>query len=99
MRPLYEKLPAGSKLIYTEPTEAFFLKLKIALLAGVVIGAPLIMLQLWLFISPGLYAREKRFALPFILMASLFFVGGAASITTSCSPSRGCSWRGFRPTT
>jgi sec-independent protein translocase protein TatC len=78
MRPLYEKLPAGSKLIYTEPTEAFFLKLKIALLAGVVIGAPLIMLQLWLFISPGLYAREKRFALPFILMASLFFVGGAA---------------------
>jgi sec-independent protein translocase protein TatC len=78
MRPLYEKLPAGSKLIYTEPTEAFFLKLKIALLAGVVIAAPLIMAQLWLFIAPGLYAREKRFALPFIVMASLFFVGGAA---------------------
>lgn len=78
MRPLYEKLPEGSKLIYTEPTEAFFLKLKIALLAGVVIGAPLIMLQLWLFIAPGLYAREKRFALPFIVMASVFFVGGAA---------------------
>jgi sec-independent protein translocase protein TatC len=78
MRPLYEKLPAGSKLIYTEPTEAFFLKLKIALLAGVVIGAPLIMLQLWLFIAPGLYAREKRFALPFIVMASVFFVAGAA---------------------
>jgi sec-independent protein translocase protein TatC len=78
MRPLYEKLPAGSKLIYTEPTEAFFLKLKIALLAGVVIGAPLIMAQLWLFIAPGLYAREKRFALPFVVMASLFFVGGAA---------------------
>ena len=78
MRPLYEKLPAGSKLIYTEPTEAFFLKLKIALLAGVVIAAPLIMAQLWLFIAPGLYAREKRFALPFIVMASIFFVGGAA---------------------
>ena len=78
MRPLYEKLPEGSRLIYTEPTEAFFLKLKIALLAGVVIGAPLIMLQLWLFIAPGLYAREKRFALPFIVMASVFFVGGAA---------------------
>ena len=78
MRPLYEKLPAGSRLIYTEPTEAFFLKLKIALLAGVVIGAPLIMLQLWLFIAPGLYAKEKRFALPFIVMASVFFVGGAA---------------------
>jgi sec-independent protein translocase protein TatC len=78
MRPLYEKLPAGSKLIYTEPTEAFMLKFKIALLAGLVIGAPLIMWQLWLFIAPGLYAHEKRFALPFILMASVFFVGGAA---------------------
>jgi sec-independent protein translocase protein TatC len=78
MRPLYEKLPPGSKLIYTEPTEAFFLKIKIALLAGLVIGAPLIMWQLWLFIAPGLYAHEKRFALPFIIMASVFFVGGAA---------------------
>ena len=78
MRPLYEKLPAGSKLIYTEPTEAFMLNVKIALLAGIVIAAPLIMWQLWLFIAPGLYAHEKRFALPFILMASIFFVGGAA---------------------
>ena len=78
MRPLYDKLPAGSKLIYTEPTEAFMLNVKIALLAGIVIAAPLITWQLWLFIAPGLYAHEKRFALPFILMASLFFVAGAA---------------------
>jgi sec-independent protein translocase protein TatC len=78
MRPLYEKLPAGSKLIYTEPTEAFMLYVKIALLAGVVIAAPLIMWQLWLFIAPGLYAHEKRFAGPFILMATVCFVGGAA---------------------
>jgi sec-independent protein translocase protein TatC len=78
MRPLYERLPQGSKLTYIEPMEAFMLKVKIALLAGVVIGAPLIMWQLWLFISPGLYSREKRFALPFVFMASVFFVGGAA---------------------
>ncbi|HNV03688.1 MAG TPA: twin-arginine translocase subunit TatC [Vicinamibacterales bacterium] len=78
MRPLFEKLPAGSQLIYTEPTEAFMLKVKIALLSGLVIGAPLIMAQLWLFIAPGLYAREKRFALPFIVSASVFFVAGAA---------------------
>ena len=78
MRPLYEKLPKGSQLIYTEPMEAFMLKVKIALLAGLVIAAPLIMTQLWLFIAPGLYAREKKFALPFIVMASLFFVAGAA---------------------
>lgn len=78
MQPLYEKLPKGSTLIYTEPTEAFMLKVKIALLSGLVIGAPLIMAQLWLFIAPGLYAREKRFALPFVLAASVFFVSGAA---------------------
>ena len=78
MRPLYEKLPKGSSLIYTEPTEAFMLYVKIALLAGLVIAAPLIMYQLWRFISPGLYAHEKRFALPFIVMTSAFFVGGAA---------------------
>jgi len=78
MQPLYEKLPKGSTLIYTEPTEAFMLKVKIALLSGVVIAAPLIMAQLWLFIAPGLYAREKRFALPFVLAASVFFVSGAA---------------------
>lgn len=78
MRPLYDRLPEGSSLIYTEPTEAFMLKVKIALLAGLVIGAPLIVAQIWLFIAPGLYSHEKRFALPFILMASLFFVGGAA---------------------
>jgi sec-independent protein translocase protein TatC len=78
MRPLYHMLPAGSKLIYTEPTEAFMLYVKIALLAGLVIGAPVIMWQLWLFIAPGLYAHEKRFAVPFIVMASLLFVAGAA---------------------
>jgi sec-independent protein translocase protein TatC len=78
MIPLYERLPKGSTLIYTEPTEAFMLKVKIALLGGLVIGAPLIMYQLWRFIAPGLYAHEKRFALPFIIMSSSFFVGGAA---------------------
>jgi len=78
MRPLYERLPQGSKLIYTEPTEAFMLYVKIALLAGLVIGAPIIMWQLWLFIAPGLYAKEKRFAIPFILMATVLFVAGAA---------------------
>lgn len=77
MRPLYEKLPPGSSLIYTEPTEAFMLKLKIAALAGVIIAVPFVMWQVWLFISPGLYRHERRFALPFILMSTLFFAGGA----------------------
>jgi len=78
MKPLAESLPAGSRLTAVEPTEPFMLYIKIGLLAGVVIAAPLITLQLWLFIAPGLYAHEKRFALPFILMATVFFVAGAA---------------------
>ena len=75
-KPRWQKLPEGSRLIYTEPTEAFFLKLKIALLAGVVIGAPLIMLQLWLFIAPGLYAHEKSLVLPLVVASFILFLVG-----------------------
>ena len=78
MRPLQQILPAGGKLVYTEPTEAFMLQLKVAALAGLVIAAPVIMWQLWLFVAPGLYAREKRFAVPFVLFSTMSFVGGAA---------------------
>jgi sec-independent protein translocase protein TatC len=78
MRPLAEKLPPGSKLTAIEPTEPFMMYVKIALLSGVVISAPLIMWQLWLFIAPGLYIHEKRYAAPFVILASLFFVAGAA---------------------
>ena len=78
MRPLQAILPGGGKFIYTEPTEAFLLQLKVAALAGIVISAPVIMWQLWLFIAPGLYTNEKRFALPFVFFSSLFFVSGAA---------------------
>jgi sec-independent protein translocase protein TatC len=78
MRPLQQMLPAGSKLIYTEPTEAFMLQLKLAALAGVIVAAPIMMWQIWLFIAPGLYVHEKRLAIPFILMSTVFFVTGAA---------------------
>jgi sec-independent protein translocase protein TatC len=78
MRPLAATLPPGRKMIYTEPTEAFLLQLKVAALAGIVIAAPAVMWQLWLFIAPGLYRREKRLALPFVMSSSLLFVAGAA---------------------
>ena len=65
-------------LIATEPTEPFMLYLKIALLAGIVIASPAIMLQVWLFVAPGLYANEKKFAVPFILLTTIGFVLGAA---------------------
>ena len=77
MEPLTDVLEEGGTLIYTDATEAFFLRLKMAALAGLVIGTPVIMSQLWLFIAPGLYAHEKKFAIPFVALASIFFIGGA----------------------
>ncbi|HSK10605.1 MAG TPA: twin-arginine translocase subunit TatC [Vicinamibacterales bacterium] len=78
MHPLGQLLPKGSNFIYTEPTEAFVLLLKMAFLAGLMIAMPVVLLQFWLFVAPGLYAREKRLAIPFILLATIGFIGGAA---------------------
>ena len=65
-------------LIYTEPGEAFFLYLKIAALSGLLMSSPYIMWQVWLFIAPGLYANEKKLAVPFVVFASTLFIAGAA---------------------
>jgi sec-independent protein translocase protein TatC len=71
-------LPPGVKLIYTEPGEAFSLYITVALIAGVVVAAPFIMYQVWMFIAPGLYSNEKRLAIPFVLFTTIGFVLGAA---------------------
>jgi sec-independent protein translocase protein TatC len=68
----------GGKLIYTEAPEMFMLWIKIAVLTGVLIASPYIMLQVWLFIAPGLYAKEKKLAIPFVISSSALFIGGAA---------------------
>ncbi len=78
MRPLQELLPAGGTLIFTDPSEAFILYIKIALIAGLILASPAVMTQVWLFIAPGLYVTEKKWAIPFVLMSSFFFVAGAA---------------------
>jgi sec-independent protein translocase protein TatC len=78
MVPLQQMLPSGHQFIFTEPTEAFLLYVKTALLAGLIIAAPAIALQIWLFVAPGLYANEKKFALPFIFFMTVGFIGGAA---------------------
>jgi sec-independent protein translocase protein TatC len=78
---VYQRLVStvpGGKLIYTEAPEMFMLWIKIAALTGVLIASPYIMLQVWLFIAPGLYAKEKKLAIPFVMSSSLLFVGGAA---------------------
>jgi sec-independent protein translocase protein TatC len=68
----------GGKLIFTEPGEGFMLMIKMAVLTGILISSPYIMLQVWLFIAPGLYAREKRLAIPFVVSSSALFISGAA---------------------
>jgi sec-independent protein translocase protein TatC len=75
-QPLSKWLPAGEKLVYTRLTEPFMLYMKVAFYAGIFVAAPVILWQLWLFISPGLYKRERRYAAPFIIIASLFFIIG-----------------------
>lgn len=78
---VYQRLVAGvpgGKLVYTEAPEMFMLWIKIAALTGVLIASPYIMLQVWLFIAPGLYAKEKRLAIPFVVSSSSLFIGGAA---------------------
>src|SRR6195256_3611548 len=78
LAPTRKALPPGVKLIYTQPGEAFSLYVQIALIAGVVVAAPFIMYQLWMFIAPGLYSNEKRMAYPFVFFTTVGFVLGAA---------------------
>jgi sec-independent protein translocase protein TatC len=78
LKPTWRVLPAGSRMIYTQPGEAFGLYVQIGLIVGIVLASPWIMYQVWLFIAPGLYANEKKFAVPFVLMSTTGFVGGAA---------------------
>ncbi len=66
----------GSAMIGTGPAEAFVLKLKVALFAGVILSSPFVFYQVWLFISPGLYSHEKKLALPFLLISTSLFALG-----------------------
>ena len=74
--PLTQFLPAGDKLAYTRLTAPFFLYMKVAFFAGIFVAAPVILLQVWMFIAPGLYKKERRLAAPFIVFGSLFFILG-----------------------
>src|SRR5258708_4190399 len=75
--PLTKILPKGDKLAFTRLTAPFFLYMKVAFFAGIFLAAPVILFQLWLFISPGLYRKERRWAAPFIIVTSaLFLIGG-----------------------
>ena len=72
-------LAAGQgKVIYTDIFEAFFVEVKVALFVALMIGFPFFATQMWKFVAPGLYAKEKKALLPFLLFTPVFFTGGAA---------------------
>ena len=79
VRPLTSAFPPGEgKLIYTKLYEAFFVELKVSLFAAFFIAFPIIANQLWAFVAPGLYAKEKKAFLPFLIATPVLFTSGAA---------------------
>ena len=77
-KPVRKVLPPGQNLSYTTLTEPFLMYFRVALLAAVIAASPVILWQVWLFIAPALYRREKKYVLPFILAGVFFFLGGCA---------------------
>lgn len=79
-RPIVEALQRNhldDKLVYLNPTEPFNMYLKVALIAGLFVACPFVLYQVWLFVSPALYRREKRYVAPFMISTvGLFLAGG-----------------------
>jgi len=75
--PLKAVMPEGDQLIFTNLPEMFFAYIKVAFIAGIMAASPLIFYQLWMFIAPGLYQKEKKMAIPFVISSTILFVGGA----------------------
>jgi len=72
-------LRAGQgRIIYTDIFEAFFVEVKVALFAALMLGFPYFAIQIWKFVAPGLYAKEKKALLPFLILTPIFFITGAA---------------------
>lgn len=77
-QPLLAKLPKGGQMIATDVTTPFFVPLKVAMMAALLIALPYILYQIWRFVAPGLYAHEKRLVVPLIVASTLLFFCGMA---------------------
>jgi sec-independent protein translocase protein TatC len=76
-RPVTKYLPEGTKLAYTHLTAPFMLYIKVSFLTAIFVTAPFLFLQLWYFIAPGLYQKEKKYVYPFVIFTTFFFILGA----------------------
>jgi len=74
----WDRAGLGSpQLHFANPIEPFFTFLKLSLVVGLFAASPFVFYQLWAFVAPGLYRKERRYALPFGLFSGIFFIGGA----------------------
>lgn len=78
LAPTLRVLPPGSELVFTRPGEMFAFYLNVAMIGGFLLAAPVVAYQVWRFIAPALYANEKRLIAPFVALATLGAIGGAA---------------------
>jgi len=77
-KPVTQFLPEGMKMAFTSLSAPFMLYIKVAFLTALFATSPFIFLQLWYFIAPGLYQKEKKYVVPFVAFTSIFFLAGAA---------------------
>jgi sec-independent protein translocase protein TatC len=77
-QPLLAKLPAGGQMIATDVVGVFLVPMKVALMVAFLIALPYVLYQVWAFVAPGLYAHEKRLALPLVAASVLLFFVGMA---------------------
>ncbi len=75
MRPLIHAL-TGQKMIFTGLPEAFFVYLEISIITGIILAMPVVLYETWVFVAPGLYVHERRFAVPLVMLGTIFFAGG-----------------------
>jgi sec-independent protein translocase protein TatC len=67
-----------SDVVFLSVAEAFWVQMKVALFVGLFVASPWVLWQVWLFIAPGLYPHERKYAIPFVLIGSLMFIAGGA---------------------
>jgi sec-independent protein translocase protein TatC len=75
--PLTKVLPADSSLIFTSLPEMFIAYIKVALIAAIILAIPIIFYELWMFLAPALYQKEKGYLIPFVVFSSVLFVTGS----------------------